>query len=94
MELLLMTRTHQHMDGGRATQLFETCREGGSLHIAAVRGDLALARKLLTEGADVRIGLLAAHTTFLMHIFVAFGPGRAKKHGAAPRCAQRSLSGR
>ncbi|EDQ91646.1 uncharacterized protein MONBRDRAFT_5528 [Monosiga brevicollis MX1] len=55
VELLLMTRSHQQMDERRASQLFRKCREGGSLHIAAIRGDVALARKLLQEGADLKL---------------------------------------
>lgn len=34
--------------------LFRRCRTGGSLQIAAMRGDVALVRKLLLEGAQVR----------------------------------------
>jgi ankyrin repeat protein len=92
VELLLMTRTHQHMDGGRAAQLFETCREGGSLHIAAVRGDLALARKLLAEGADVWI-VVPGGLSSLISVCVAANRGWAQEHGSAPCCTQRPLLG-
>lgn len=48
--LLLLTREHNRVVN---PNLFGRCRVGGSLHIAAMRGDVALARKLLVDGAMV-----------------------------------------
>lgn len=48
--IMMMTR-----DQNRAhmPDLFRRCKGGGSLHLGAVRGDVALVRKLLREGAQV-----------------------------------------
>lgn len=48
--VMIMTRD-QHRT--QTPDLFRRCRVGGSLHIAAMRGDVALVRKLLREGAEV-----------------------------------------
>ncbi len=62
-----------HSSRGQAEpprELFAVSRSGGTLHLAALGGDLALVRQLLRMGADVRAFFIHISTLFSFCLFM------------------------
>eukprot|EP00055_Hartaetosiga_balthica_P011035 m.49104 g.49104 ORF g.49104 m.49104 type:complete len:1080 (-) comp7436_c1_seq1:2140-5379(-) len=65
-DVWLILNDKSTMHPSAPSEVLSRCREGGSLHIAAKKGDLALALKLLAEGAKVSDLDADGHTA--MHV--------------------------